>query len=310
MKRIIFGITNLEVGGAERVLVDLANKLKNEYEITIFTIYGNGDLLKELNKDIKVISLTNKKYNDLSSFSKKRFSFMFSSKMILNLIYSKYIKNHFDTEIAFLEGPITSLFACKSDSRKIAWVHTNMAKHVKSDLRKQQYEKDYQTYNQIIFVSHDALDNFNNLFEVSADKKVIYNYMDTNSVIKKSLAYVPKEMKKNTFVPSFVSVCRLVTAKGIDRLLLVSKKLIEDGYNHKIYIVGDGPEYNYINNLINKLEMKEYFILIGKKDNPYPYMKRADYFILPSVYEGFGMVLIEAMCLGKTIIITNTGAKE
>ena len=61
MKKIIFGITSLTLGGAERVLIDVANELCNNYDITIFTIYGNGDLEQELNSKIKK-DITNKNY--------------------------------------------------------------------------------------------------------------------------------------------------------------------------------------------------------------------------------------------------------
>ena len=53
MKKILFGITSLTLGGAERVLVDLANALCDKYEITIFTIYAKGELEKQLNNKIK-----------------------------------------------------------------------------------------------------------------------------------------------------------------------------------------------------------------------------------------------------------------
>ena len=54
MKKIVFGITNLDLGGAERVLVDITNDLVNKYDVTIFTLYGNGTFLKELDKKVKV----------------------------------------------------------------------------------------------------------------------------------------------------------------------------------------------------------------------------------------------------------------
>ena len=57
MKKIVFGITSLTLGGAERVLVDIANKLKDEYDITIFTLYGKGVFQDELDKKIKIINL-------------------------------------------------------------------------------------------------------------------------------------------------------------------------------------------------------------------------------------------------------------
>lgn len=71
MKKIIFGITGLTLGGAERVLVDVANKLIAKYDVTIFTIYAGGELEKELDSKIKLISLFNFKYNDMGKLKEK-----------------------------------------------------------------------------------------------------------------------------------------------------------------------------------------------------------------------------------------------
>ena len=65
MKKILFGITGLTLGGAERVLVDIANKLCNEYDITIFTIYSGGELEKQLSEKVKLKSLYNTQYTEL-----------------------------------------------------------------------------------------------------------------------------------------------------------------------------------------------------------------------------------------------------
>ena len=65
MKKIIFGITSLTLGGAERVLVDIVNKLCNEYDITIFTIYSGGELEKQLSEKVTLKSLYNKQYSSL-----------------------------------------------------------------------------------------------------------------------------------------------------------------------------------------------------------------------------------------------------
>ena len=59
MKKIIFGITGLTLGGAERVLVDLSNELSRKYDVTIFTLYGNGELEGQLYKNVKHISIYN-----------------------------------------------------------------------------------------------------------------------------------------------------------------------------------------------------------------------------------------------------------
>lgn len=70
MKKILFGITSLGLGGAERVLVDIANKLCNKYDITIFTIYAGGELEKQLSNKVKLKSLYNKRYEELRKMEK------------------------------------------------------------------------------------------------------------------------------------------------------------------------------------------------------------------------------------------------
>ena len=70
MKKIIFGITGLTLGGAERVLVDTANALAEKYDITIFTIYSKGELEDELDKRVNVVSLYDFKYEQMSKLKK------------------------------------------------------------------------------------------------------------------------------------------------------------------------------------------------------------------------------------------------
>lgn len=71
MKKILFGITGLTLGGAERVLVDLANKLCEKYDVTIFTIYSGGELEKQLSEKVKLKTLYNMQYNDLRKIQKE-----------------------------------------------------------------------------------------------------------------------------------------------------------------------------------------------------------------------------------------------
>ena len=115
MKKIVFGITSLTIGGAERVLVDIANQLQED-NITIFTIYAKGDFEKNLNPNIQVKSLYSKQYNDLTKWEKLWIPlkiFLFRKQ-----IYKKTIANCYDIEVAFLEGPITRLFSVKNKKVK------------------------------------------------------------------------------------------------------------------------------------------------------------------------------------------------
>ena len=318
MKKILFGITGLTLGGAERVLVDIANKLCDKYDITIFTIYSGGELEKQLSKNVKLKSLYNTSYSSLGKMQKK----LVPLKVLLNKngIYKKYIKDDYDVEIAFLEGPVTRLFCVKNkNTRKIAWVHNDISlvfgKGIKARVKKYFDKKIYSKYQTIVFVSKDNMRKFKEVYKDIRNKylepikkEIIYNYIDKDEVIKKAEEDINVDYSNATL--NFVTVARLVPQKAIDRLIKVHAKLVYSNCKHHFYVIGDGPEKHNLEKLIEENNVKETFHLLGKKENPYPYIKKADYFCLLSNFEGYGMVLEEAKILGKPIIITDTAARE
>lgn len=314
MKKIVFGITSLQIGGAERVLVDIVNKLKDRYDITIFMLYGKGAFIQELDKKIKVINLFENPYEEMS-YIKRRVVPIYVLTCGKH-IYNKYIKNKYDIEIAFLEGPITRIFANNGKNKKIVWIHNDISKvfgtNLKSKIKLKIDKKIYGKYDKLIFVSNDNKQAFNNLFkkeDLYNKQEVIYNYINKDKIIKKSDLQVGQEYIDKS-IPSIITVARLVEQKAIDRLIRVHKKLIDNCINHNMYVIGDGPEKEKLENQIKELNIENTFHLMGKRQNPYPYIKRANYFALLSKFEGYGMVIEEAKILNKKIIITNTAAKE
>lgn len=304
------------MGGAERVLVDLANRLVEKHNITIFTIYSNGVLEKELNKDIKVESIYNKEYKQLS----KKEKVLIPLNVLINKkkIFRKYIYNkEYDTQIAFLEGPITRLFSVKNkknNAKKIAWVHNDISevfgKSLKSKIKRIIDRNAYEKYDTIVFVSRDNLDKFNRAYDdiILPKEKVVHNYLDSERIIKLS-----EEKHENIFNKNEVNilqVSRLVKQKAIDRLIDVHKSLLKQGIKHHIYIIGEGPLKEKLENKIKENNLENTFSLLGAKENPYTYMKDADCVTLFSKFEGYGMVIDEAKILKKYVLITNTAAKE
>lgn len=311
MKKILFGITNLNTGGAERTLVDLVNVLANNYQITILTLYGNGELEKELKKHVKVISLFPKSYQEYSFVQRKMISLLLMTPFFKRSVYKKYIKKQYDKIISFLEGPMTHLFALTKEC-PIAWIHTDMKIHetsgIKGKLKIKRNQKDYQKYQTLVFVNELNLNAFSEIYKTNNQKMVIQNYVDVDRIQRLADEKIPEKIKKD--VPIFVTVARLVYAKRIDRLIEAHAKLIKDGYFHKCYVIGDGVEKEQLSHLIQNYHVEDSFFLLGRKENPYPYMKLADYFLLPSLYEGSPIVLYEAMLLGKSILITDNDSKE
>lgn len=311
MKKLLFGITSLTIGGAERVLVDLANELCEKYEITIFTIYPNGEFEKNLPNKIKLKSLYNKQYKQLNKIQKV----LIPLRVLLQQksIYKKYIKNDYDVEIAFLEGAITRIFSTKNDeTTKIAWVHNDISRvfgsSIKSKIKRFVDKKIYSKYDKLIFVSKDNMEKFEEVYNNTVPKEVIYNYVNSDNVISKAQETPDVEFDNNTI--NFVTVARLVEQKALDRLIKVHSKLIKEGFKHNFYIIGEGPEKDKLEKMIKENQVQETFKLLGKRENPYPYMKNADYFCLLSHFEGYPMVVEEAKILNKQILITDTAARE
>ena len=191
MKKVLFGITSLTLGGAERVLVDIVNCLSKNYNITIFAIYANGELEKELKSNIKIKSLYSSTYQELSKFQKK---VSIPLKVLLNKrkIYQKYIKEDYNIEIAFLEGPITRLLSSRNEkTKKIAWIHNDISSvfgnGVKSKIKRKIDERIYSKYEKLIFVSQQNLKAFEKTYpKLKNERQVIYNYLEREKIIKKS----------------------------------------------------------------------------------------------------------------------------
>ncbi len=307
MKKIVFGITSLRFGGAERVLIDLVNRLVGQYDITVFTLYGHGELEKELDSKIHRVSYCDVRREELSEKEKRKISFdmLFRGKKI----YHDFVKGRYDLEIAFLEGPMTWIMAHDGTCPKIAWIHNDLRAYYDKEklgfLKMARSKKSYRHYQKLIFVSKANLDSFECAFSNLVPKEVIYNYLDTKRVVELS-----KKEKVTLEKPSYLVVARLTTQKAIARLIRVHKKLIDEGFWHHIYVIGDGPLKEELTRQCHELDCEKTFHLLGAKRNPYPYMKAANYFMLPSYFEGYPMVLLEAKALGKKILLTDSAARE
>lgn len=314
MKKIIFGITGLTLGGAERVLVDISNQLVEQYDITIFTLYGKGELESELDPKIHHISLMESRYNELTKFQAKvllPLKVLFQKKKI----FQKYINQEdYAAQIAFLEGPVTRIFSSKTNRKKIAWIHNDISqvfgKGFKSKIKRILDRNIYEKFDSLVFVSMDNMHQFNKLYDDMdlPHETVIHNYIDAKRILE--LAEEPIENQFDPEEINLLQVSRLVKQKAILRLLSVHQELITQGKKHHIYLIGDGPEKQKIEKEIKDKQLENTFTLLGAKTNPYPYMKLADYFCLFSYYEGFPMTVVEAEILQKNILITNTAARE
>lgn len=314
MKKILFAIGSLQLGGAETVLVDTVNGLCEKFDITILLLEKRGPLLKQLSKKVKIKYVclgdeycTNnfqKKYNKLKMSLIYRF--YGNKRFFVNWIHKKILDNEkFDVEVAFLTGIIADIIKLlpNHNSKKIAWIHAE----VTSDDAKtyNEYKKIINGFDEIVGVSEDSIKIFERTFPETKGKiKLIHNYIDTNKIINKSLEE-SVDYEKN--IINFISVGRLCYEKGFDRIIKIADKF-EGKINFNI--IGDGIDKQKLIKEINSKKINN-VKLLGLKTNPYPYIKDADVFLLSSRSEAYPTVVIEAMILNKKIVATDvSGVRE
>jgi len=327
--KILFLIHTLAGGGAEKVLVNLVNNLdKEKYEVTVMTIINTGINRQNLAPHIRYKSIINipslkKKGSESGSLLSDG---GFKKKMAMNLysffwkivstkiMYKLFIREEYDVEIAFLEGITAKLLSGSGNqsSKKLAWIHVDLLNERKSEkffLNSIQEKKCYSKFDEIVCVSNNVKESFVQKFGFDEKKVVVrYNPLETDEIVRKS-EELPLVEKPADFL--ICTIGRLIHQKGYDRLLKVVKRLINEGHDFKLWILGDGLERLILEKYINDNNLCDYVSLLGFKENPHKYLKQADLFVCSSYAEGFSTVASEAVVLGIPVVTVDcSGMKE
>lgn len=299
MKKIMFFGYTLEVGGAEKVLVDYINELQDKYEITLVLLQKKGEFLESVPKNIKIIQLRN---NNLQYVLFRYIPFIRKRK--INRIVEK---ENCDIAIGFFEGRSATWVAdIKKKVRKLAWIHNDVNKF-DIGISKKEIIDTYNKMDKIITVSEVAKESLCKKYNFNKEKiEVLYNLIDEQSIIEKSREVVPRND-----VFTFVNVGKMRPQKRQDRLIEIARDLKNENYKFKIQIIGNGPEEEKIKNLVKEYKVEDVVELLGLKLNPYPYIKQADCIVVSSDFEGYSVAIKEALLLKKAVVSTNvSGVSE
>lgn len=317
-KKILIRIGSLRHGGAEKVLVTfLKNLPKDKYEIDLLLNLYSGKYLNEVPDWVNVIHLNKGEMittNRLQDIPEKAARVIFQTvlKEFPDLLYTLILKDKkYDIEFAAIHGMRDEiLHSTNRSSKKIIWIHNDLSQvkeYTDEEIRK------FFGFDSIMVISKKIEQLFHNLAQNEIEKQKIvkiYNPLDTEEILTKAQQPVIN-YEFDDQIPTFISVGTVFPQKGFDRLLKVHKKLLNEGFNHKILIVGDGYDFENIKQLKTELGVDKTATMLGYTDNPYPYFKNSDFYILSSRYEGFPTVLFEAITLKKKIIATEvSGVNE
>ena len=295
-KELLFTGVNLNIGGIEKSLVNLVNKIdKDKYRVTIILEEKEGELLEKLDKSIVVKEF--KVSNNRNKIFRK------AVNLLRRCIYSIFNYHTYDFSCCYAtysySGNKIARIASLNNS---IYIHSDYS-YIYPDLedfRRFFDTRDIYDFKTIFFVSNEACRKFTKIYPGLKDRCLVFNnFIDVEKI--ESLSKEKISLTKPRGKTLFVFVGRL---DDVSKKLGRAFKLVESIDNVVLWVVGDGPSKDDYVKEVKKLKIEDRVAFVGSKINPYPYMKRADYLILTSNYEGFPVVYLEGLALKKKLITT------
>lgn len=311
-KKILIRIGSLRHGGAEKVLINfLKNLPEDKYEVDLLINLYTGMYIKEVPSWVKLHYLlkgemitTNKPHE----IPVKAFRVLYQ-KMFLwfpSLLYTFILKNKkYDIEIAAIHGMYRELLSSpQKNSKKIIWIQNDIfnLKEYTPDVIRQLFR-----FDRILVISNKLKEEMQKLAQNEREKQAvikIFNPIDKEDTLKKADAKIDDYPFSND-LPTFVTIGTVYPQKGYDRLLKIHKKLMDDGFKHQIIIIGDGFDFVNIQEQLNQSGLQETVKMLGFRSNPYPYLKKSDFYVMSSRHEGFPTIIAEALILNKPVVSTD-----
>lgn len=330
MKKILFVINSLTIGGSEKSLVSLLSLIDySKYQIDLLMFKRGEEFDKYIPREVNILDIPKyykfieKKINNISTTTNIKYlscrlktsikirvnSISRNSVNIEQILYKSQkdvlenLKEEYDVAIAYSQGMPTYFVVDKVKAKKkFAWINC--------DYSTTKYDKEfdygfYKNIDKIVAVSNTIRESIISLKpEYEKKIEVILDIVNPD-LIQKMAKEESCCFNKDKYI-KIVTVARLVIHhKGYDIAVKAAKLLKDNGYKFKWFVIGDGPDRKKIECLISEYNLTDNFILLGKKDNPYPYMKLCDIYVQPSKKEGFGLTVVEAKILGRPIVCTN-----
>ena len=331
-KKILIVSHAMEIGGAERALLGILENINTEvYQVDLFLMRHEGELLKFIPKNINLlpeISAYTVLARPIKTILREKHFLLVAARL-----YGKYKAKVFDKRNQYTESDVAIEYSHKYTKKfmpkiqkgieydlaisfltphyfvrekvqakcKIAWIHTDYSA-VKVDVESEL--KMWKPYNYIVSISEDVKRSFLNLFPSLREKVVlIKNILPKTLIEEQAKETVPEIL--NTHSVNLLSVGRFSFPKNFDNVPDICKRIIEKNKKVKWYLIGYGGDEVLIQKKIDEAGMQKRVIVLGKKENPYPYIKMCDIYVQPSRYEGNCVAVREAQMLGKPVIITN-----
>lgn len=333
MKKSILILSHaLELGGAERSLIGLLDALDpEEWDIDLFLLRHEGELLgaipgyvnllpaapaytvlarpmKDTLKEGHVLltaarlagKLAAKRYSKKRGFTDSIVALEYSHKFTCPFMPPIQPEKCYDLAVSFLTPHY--FVAKKVNARKkIAWIHTDYSR-VQVDVPSETAM--WAAFDHIASISEAVTEGFVKVFPGLKEKIVLIENILPERLIRRQAAEPISDMPRQGKEKILLSVGRFSYAKNFDNVPDICARLVKAGLDVKWYLIGFGGDEALIRRKIAEGNMEDRVILLGKKENPYPYLAACDLYVQPSRYEGKCVTVREAQLLGKAVVIT------
>lgn len=330
--KVLFVIQNMQTGGIATALTNMLKELANNNDLEIdLLVFGDGSALCEVPSTIRIyqgnlllrlvatpfveVRKSKKTLEIVLRMLEMLFVRMVGSKGFYRFLFNQQVKlAQYDIAVSYSHDHPTNYFNQGTNlfvdeyvnaKTKIAWIHTDP---IKAKFNVDYCKNIYKNFTRLVCVSAECKRNFAALIpEYSHKTHVVYNFIPTEEIRKKALLFKPFEINRMLHI---VTVGRIDNAtKRIDRAVKICKLLKDDGIrNFKWHIVGDGPDLADNRDMACNLGVDMLLEFTGHQSNPYPYVKNSDLFVLTSAFEGYPMVVAEALALGVPVLAANYAA--
>ncbi len=307
VKKILFLIHDLGQGGAEKVLINLVNNMDySQFDVTVMTLFDHGENRQFLRPEITYKTWCRKMVRGNSHLMK-----LFTPEQLHRMI----IKEHYDIEVAYLEGPCARVISgCEDKNTKlVSWIHIQQGTTKRASVSFRNSKEAMECYNKfhkIICVSKAVEKDFKSILNITVPTEVLYNTNESEKIILASKEHI-QEMDFSEHEIKLIGVGKLLKNKGFHRLLQIVDRLVKDQVSVHLYILGDGPEKENLQNYIKGHGLESNVTLLGYQLNPYKYVAKCDLFVCASYAEGFSTAATEALIVGIPVCTVDvSGMKE
>ena len=342
MKKVLFVINTLGVAGAEKALLELLKKFTpDQFDVSLYVLMDQGELIHQIPEYVRIL---NKNYSDASVLSKDgkrvlnktilkrlfRKNAIFRNISYLLKAFEKMRKNgriypdkllwrvmsdsadklneQYDMAIAYLEGGSTYFVHdhVKAD-KKYTFLHVDYGY---AGYTRQLDKNCYLDYDRIFTVSDEVKKSFLHAYPECREKTVVFhNLIDQEEIKRKAL--LSGGFEDYYEGKRILTVGRLTAQKAYEVSIDAMKLLKDQGVKARWYVLGEGELREKLQDRINRLGLEQDFILLGAKENPYPYYVQCDLYVHATRFEGKSIAIQEAQTLGCAILVSDcSGNRE